>query len=384
MDSTKTSGNMYKVEEKVEKPKEEHIDQEDQEDQEVDEPESDEEARPPCPSSGEAGKTKGKEDSGEALSMLAKFAKTGKGRKGLQDQLCAFGKSCKKDGCNRIHIPKDSIPPKICPYLGKCHWLNCQKMHVFNRRCGVKDHNVTVTPDGRRLDDGNHVRNKRCGNSSCQPCNVATPTICGQQNPLADREDCNHGGQCTKPSCTYYHGPTNCFVRGCICSANGLPGMNIEQMIRQAFVDGIRTGMAQNSSQMSAAQMPAAQTPGTSARMPAQMPVRMPAGMSVQMLAQIPAQMPVRMPVLAQMPAGNPKKPCRFGDQCRNSNCIFAHPPGWNPNSIQQCREGNNCSRADCKFAHPEGWTPAPKVCKWGLNCHGLKNGNCPFLHLQH
>ena len=40
------------------------------------------------------------------------------------------------------------------------------------------------------------------------------------------------------------------------------------------------------------------------------------------------------------------KRACRYGMQCQNGDCQFAHTRG-------PCRFGNRCNRADCWFDHP-------------------------------
>jgi hypothetical protein len=51
---------------------------------------------------------------------------------------------------------------------------------------------------------------------------------------------------------------------------------------------------------------------------------------------------------------------CRYGRNCRRSDCRFEHPgpgPGGRGTTGGRgpCRYGNQCTRPDCWFDHPDG-----------------------------
>lgn len=49
------------------------------------------------------------------------------------------------------------------------------------------------------------------------------------------------------------------------------------------------------------------------------------------------------------------------------------------------CRHGLQChgrKNGKCPFTHPpEPTSTVSKLCRHGLQCHGRKNGKCPFIH---
>lgn len=72
----------------------------------------------------------------------------------------------------------------------------------------------------------------------------------------------------------------------------------------------------------------------------------------------------------------SPSKPCRFGASCHNKACTFDHPGA--AAAVVDCRFGVKCTNKACKFAHPA----KPKAfCRYGLKCHGMKDGTCEFAH---
>jgi hypothetical protein len=64
------------------------------------------------------------------------------------------------------------------------------------------------------------------------------------------------------------------------------------------------------------------------------------------------------------------KKPCKFGAECTNIDCLYQHPSGW-----EVCRSGKDCVNCECHSLHPYG---RKMVCPSGMRCW---NVDCESIH---
>lgn len=60
------------------------------------------------------------------------------------------------------------------------------------------------------------------------------------------------------------------------------------------------------------------------------------------------------------------------------------NPEVENTVPVKPCRYGAEChglKNGRCPFNHPEPVAKTTKPCKYGFECYGFKNGRCPFIH---
>ena len=63
---------------------------------------------------------------------------------------------------------------------------------------------------------------------------------------------------------------------------------------------------------------------------------------------------------------------CKYGLDCKISDCKFTHPAEW-----QTCAKSLECEDKYCKLAHPRGYVP---VCRKNIYC---ENKTCKFRHIK-
>ena len=70
----------------------------------------------------------------------------------------------------------------------------------------------------------------------------------------------------------------------------------------------------------------------------------------------------------------------------KRTSSIFEtkNPEVENTVPVKPCRYGAEChglKNGRCPFNHPEPVAKTTKPCKYGFECYGFKNGRCPFIH---
>jgi len=91
------------------------------------------------------------------------------------------------------------------------------------------------------------------------------------------------------------------------------------------------------------------------------------------------------------VPNAPPAVLCKFGENCANPNCMYAHasPASTGSGSIPPtlidipCKFGSECTQPKCRYSHPSPATVAvsQEPCRYYPNC---QNPVCPYLHIDY